>query len=60
MKYRASVASAGATVSAAQTNPFTAGMWEDASCRQVLQAMFFAPDSAVPAGSTEEYKELEG
>lgn len=49
-----------AAVSAAEANPFTDSMWEDASCRQVLQAMFFARGSAVPAGSTEEYKELEG
>lgn len=49
-----------AAVSPADANPFTESMWEDVSCRQVLQAMFFAPDSAVPAGSTEEYKELEG
>lgn len=49
-----------AAPSAAEINPFTEGMWEDASCRQVLQAMFFAADSAIPAGSTEEYKELEG
>lgn len=51
---------AAAAVSVAEANPFTESMWEDASCRQVLQAMCFAPDSAVPAGSTEEYKELEG
>lgn len=49
-----------AAVSAAEANPFTESMWEDASCRQVLQAMFFSRGSAVPAGSTEEYKELEG
>ncbi|CBN79814.1 conserved unknown protein [Ectocarpus siliculosus] len=48
-----------AEVSAAEANPFVEHMWEDASCRQVLQAMFFAQDSAIPAGSTEEYKELE-
>lgn len=53
-------ASATVAVSTAEANPFTESMWEDVSCRQVLQAMFFAPDSAVPAGSTEEYKELEG
>lgn len=47
-------------VSVAEANPFTEGMWDDGSCRQVLQALFFSPDSAVPAGSTEEYKELEG
>lgn len=47
-------------VSVAEANPFTESMWDDASCRQVLQAMYFATDSAVPAGSTEEYKELEG
>eukprot|EP00752_Nemacystus_decipiens_P010692 g9523.t1 len=34
-------------------------MWEDESCRQVLQAMFFPSGSALPAGSSEEYKELE-
>ncbi len=49
-----------AAVSVVEANPFTESMWEDTSCRQVLQAMFFAPDSAVPAGPTEEYKELEG
>ncbi|CAN0177757.1 unnamed protein product, partial [Ectocarpus sp. 12 AP-2014] len=48
-----------AEVSAAEANPFVESMWDDASCRQVLQAMFFAQDSAIPAGSTEEYKELE-
>ncbi|CAM9170829.1 unnamed protein product, partial [Hapterophycus canaliculatus] len=48
-----------AAVSVAEANPFTERMWEDASCRQVLQAMYFAPNSAVPAGSTEEFKELE-
>lgn len=41
-------------------DPFTEVMWEDSSCRQVLQAMFFGPDSAIPAGHCEEYKELEG
>lgn len=41
-------------------DPFTEVMWEDSSCRQVLQAMFFGPDSAIPAGRSEEYKELEG
>ncbi|CAM9582835.1 unnamed protein product, partial [Scytosiphon promiscuus] len=46
-------------VSIAEADPFTESMWEDTSCRQVLQAMYFTPDSAVPAGSTEEYKELE-
>lgn len=46
---------------AAEANPFTEGMWEDASCRQVLNAMYFATDSsAVPAGASEEYRELEG
>lgn len=63
-KGRPSPATAGAAsdaaVPVAEANPFTESMWEDTSCRQVLQAMFFAPDSAVPAGSTEEYKELEG
>ena len=63
-KDRTSPARAGAArdtaASVAEANPFTESMWEDTSCRQVLQAMFFAPDSAVPAGSTEEYKELEG
>lgn len=49
-----------AEVSAAEANPFVESMWEDASCRQVLQAMFFAQNSAIPAGSTEEHKELEG
>ena len=57
---RVDVASSATAVSAANTDPFTEGMWEDVSCRQVLQAMFFGPNSAVPAGSTEEYKELEG
>lgn len=56
----AAVAAAADQVSVAEANPFTEGMWEDASCRQVLQAMFFPPGSALPAGSTEEYKELEG
>lgn len=41
-------------------DPFTEVMWEDSSCRQVLQAMFFGPHSAIPAGHSEEYKELEG
>lgn len=60
-KREASVRTATAEeVSPAEANPFVESMWEDASCRQVLQAMFFAQDSAVPTGSTEEYKELEG
>lgn len=49
-----------AAISVAEADPFTEKMWESASCRDVLQAMFFAPGSAVPAGSTEEYKEVEG
>lgn len=49
-----------ATVTDAEASPFTEAMWENVSCRQVLQAMFFAPGSAVPAGPTEEYNELEG
>ena len=53
-------AAAAAAVSVAEANPFTEGMWESASCRQVLQAMFFSPGSALPAGPTEEFKELEG
>lgn len=53
-------AAAAENASVAEENPFTEGMWEDSSCRQVLQAMFFSPGSALPAGSTEEYKELEG
>lgn len=49
-----------AAISVAEADPFTEKMWESAPCREVLQAMFFAPGSAVPAGSTEEYKEVEG
>lgn len=56
----ATAPAADSSVSVAEANPFTESMWEDASCRQVLQATFFSPGSAVPAGSTEEYKELEG
>lgn len=43
-----------------ELDQFTGAMWGSASCRQVLQAMFFGVGSAVPAGSSEEYKELEG
>lgn len=45
---------------APEAERFTEAMWEAVSCRQVLDAMFFGPDSAVPRGSTEDYKELEG
>eukprot|EP00903_Cladosiphon_okamuranus_P010703 g10115.t2 len=57
--YFGTAATAADKISVAEANPFTEEMWGDDSCRQVLQAMFFSPGSALPAGSTEEYKELE-
>lgn len=46
--------------SAAEIDPFTGAMWDSVYCRQVLDAIFFGPGSAVPAGAGEQYKELEG
>lgn len=50
----------GSTGRAAEKESFTGNMWESTWCRQVLDAMFFGPGSLIPAGSGEEYKELEG
>ena len=50
----------GAALSAADEDPFTEAMWESSWCRRVLDAIFFGPDSAIPAGCGEGYKELEG
>lgn len=46
--------------SAAEMELFTHDMWESASCRKVLDAIFFGPDCSLSAGKGDEYKELEG
>lgn len=56
----AAVASSEGSLATTENEPFTEAMWESTSCREVLDAMFFTPHSAVRSGLSEEYKELEG